>query len=357
MKNSCRRVWLAGASAIAAGLWSQAALAATGTQAGTSVNNTASVSYSVNGVSQTPVSSNNATFLVDRKANVMVAEVGGAATTVVYGQTNQVTTFTVTNTTNATQDFRLFALNTGLGAATQLGHTDTYGVTNIRVFVDVNGNGTYEAGTDTATYIDELAPDATKTVFVVADIPASGPAGGISGVELTAVVATGGTGSSLGADLVQTLLDDSPGVVDTVFADAAGFADLLRDGRFSAGDEYAIGAATAEVTKSFYIVSDPMNGVLLPKAIPGAVVEYCIAVKNIGANALTSVGVTDNIPANTTYLASSTYVGGSVLLGACVADGAQATDGNVFNGTRIATSIANIAVGATVTTRFRVTLN
>jgi hypothetical protein len=66
-------------------------------------------------------------------------------------------------------------------------------VTNIRVFVDVNGNGTYDAATDTATYIDELAPDATKTVFVVADVPASGPASGISGVELTAVVAAGGS--------------------------------------------------------------------------------------------------------------------------------------------------------------------
>lgn len=356
MKNSCRGFWLAGASAIAAGLWSQTALAATGTQAGVSVTNTASVSYSVGGVSQTPVSSNAASFVVDRKANVMVAEVGGAATTVAFGQTNQVTTFTVTNTTNAIQDFRLFALNIGIGGTTPLGHTDNFGVTNIRVFVDVNGNGTYEAGTDTATYIDELAADQTKTVFVVVDVPASGPASGISGVELTAVVATGGSSNALGADVTQSLLDD-PTQIDTVFADAAGYADLLRDGRFSAGDEYAIAAPTAEVTKTVVVISDPLNGIVTPKAIPGAVVEYCIAVKNIGSNPLTSVGVTDNIPTNTTYLASSTYVGGSVLLGACVEDGAQATDGNVFNGTRIATSIASIAVGATVTTRFRVTLN
>nr|WP_295106171.1 hypothetical protein [uncultured Caulobacter sp.] len=357
MKNSCRKFWLAGASAIAAGLWGQAALAATGTQAGTSVNNTASVSYSVGGVSQTPVSSNNATFVVDRKANVMVAEVGGAATSVSFGQTDRVTTFTVTNTTNATQDFRLIGANIGLGGTTALGRTDNYGVTNIRVFVDVNGNGTYDAATDTATYIDELAPDQTKTVFIVADIPASGPANGISGVQLTAVVATGGTGSALGADLVQTVLGDDPNQVDTVFADGVGYVDLLRDGRFSAGDEYDIAAATAEVTKYATLISDPLNGSLLPKAIPGAVVEYCIAVKNIGAQALTSVGITDNIPANTTYVASSTYVGGSFSLGACVADGAQATDGNVFNGTRIATSIASISAGATATTRFRVTLN
>ena len=284
----------------------------------------------------------------------MVAEVGGAATSVSFGQTDQVTTFTVTNTTNATQDFRLFATNIGIGLTTQLGHTDNFAVTNIRVFVDSNNNGTYDAGVDTATFIDELAPDQTKTVFVVADVPASGPASGISGVQLTAVVAVGG-GAGLGSDLTQSLLDD-PAQIDTVFADAAGYVDALRDARFSAGDEYNIAAPTAQVVKTAVVISDPIR-LVTPKAIPGAVVEYCIQVKNIGSQALTSVGVADNIPTNTTYLPNSTYVGGSILLGACVADGAQATDGNVFNGTRIATSIASIAVGATTTTRFRVTLN
>lgn len=357
MKKSAKILCLAGASALVFTGWSQAALAATGTAAGVSVTNSASVSFSVGGVSQSPVTSNTAAFVVDRKANVMVAEVGGAATTVSYGQTNQVTTFTVTNTTNATQDFRLIGTNVTLGAPTQLGHTDTYGVTNIRVFVDVNGNGTYDAGTDTATYIDELAPDATKTVFIVADVPNSGPAGGVSGVQLTGVVATGGTGGSLGGDVAQSLLDD-PTQIDTVWADGAGYADILRDGRFSAGDEYSVGASSAaEVTKTALLISDPLNGILTPKAIPGAVIEYCIQVKNVSGQALTNVTVTDNIPTNTTYLANSTYVGGSVLLGACVADGAQATDGNVFNGTRIASTIANVPVLGILTTRFRVTVN
>jgi hypothetical protein len=84
--------------------------------------------------------------------------------------------------------------------------------------------------------------------------------------------------------LTQSLLDD-PAQIDTVFADAAGYADLLRDGRFSAGDEYAVAGATADVTKTAVVISDPMNGIVAPKAIPGAVVEYCIAVKNIGAAA------------------------------------------------------------------------
>ncbi|NQE61238.1 DUF11 domain-containing protein [Caulobacter sp. RHG1] len=356
MKKSSKKLWLAGASALLVVMSGQAALAAPGTQAGTSVTNTATVSYSVNSVAQTPVASNVASFVVDRKADVVVAEVGGTATTVAYGQTNQVTTFTVTNATNAIQDIRLFAANTALGAPTQLGHTDTYGVTNLRVFVDSNGNGTYDAGVDLATYIDELGAGQTKTVFIVADIPASGPANGVSGVFLTAVVAAGGQSGSLGADLTQSLLDD-PNQIDTVFADGAGYADLIRDARHSAGDEYLIAASSAEVTKFAVVISDPLNGIVTPKAIPGAVVEYCIAVKNIGAQAITGVGLTDNIPANTTYVANSTYVNGTFSGGLCVLDGSQASDASAFNGTRVATTIASIASGATATTRFRVTIN
>ncbi len=357
MKKSSKYIWLAGASALIAAMSGQAALAQVGTTAGTSVTNTATVSYSVNSIAQSPVASNIASFVVDRKANVVVAEVGGTATTVAYGQSNQVTTFTVTNSTNAIQDIRLFGVNTVIGAPTQLGHTDTYTVTNIRVFVDSNGNGQYDAGVDTATYIDELGAGQTKTVFIVADVPATGPANGVSGVELTAVVATGGTAGSLGADLIQSLLDD-PNQIDTVFADGAGFVDLIRDGRHSAGDEYMIAAASAEVTKTALVISDPLNGAVAPKAIPGAVVEYCIAVKNIGAQAITGVGMTDNIPANSTYQPNSTYVGGTVTLGGvCVLDGAQATDASVYNGTRIATTIASIPAGGTATSRFRVTIN
>ncbi|MEI9903572.1 MAG: hypothetical protein WDN06_05990 [Asticcacaulis sp.] len=80
---------------------------AASTTAGTSIANTATVGYTVGGAAQTPITSNTATFLVDRKVNLAVTEVGGAPTTISYGDTAQVTTFQVTNLTNATQDFTL----------------------------------------------------------------------------------------------------------------------------------------------------------------------------------------------------------------------------------------------------------
>ncbi len=355
---------LSAASALAL---SPAARAA-GTLAGTSITNQASVSYNVGAAPQTPVTSNTATFVVDRKVNLTVSEVGSAATAVSYGDTNQVTTFQVTNTTNATQDFRLFAAQQLSLAITTFGLTDNMDMSNVRVFVDVNGNGTYEAGTDTATYIDELAPDASKTVFIVGDAPSSGAAGGTAGVGLTAVAASGGGNGVLGADLTATIGADSAGTVDIVFGDGIGPIDLLHDGRQSALDSYVIASTTVNFAKTATIISDPVNLILLPKAIPGAVVEYCLKVNNSGSSSATGISITDAIPANTTYIPGSLYVGGTTLLGECVLDGsfedddavgADETDynGGNFDGTNIKATIPVILPGATLTARFRVTLN
>jgi uncharacterized repeat protein (TIGR01451 family) len=354
---------MAAAGTFALGNAAQAA----GTVAGTNINNTATVNYSVGGATQTPVNSNTATFVVDRKVNLAVTEVGGASTTIVYGSTSQVTTFQVTNLTNATQDFRLSATQQAILATTAFGVADNMDMSNVRVFVDVNNNGTYEAGTDTATYIDELAPDMSKTVFIVADSPASGAANGTAGVGLTAISATGGTGGALGADLVATVGADNPATVDIVFADSNGPLDLQYDGRQSALDVYAVASTTITFAKSATIISDPINLLVLPKAIPGAVVEYCLKVSNTGANSATSLNITDAIPANTTYVAGSLYVGGSTLLSACVADGTHYNDtgsagggavmGGSSDGTTVTAYIPTITAGTTTTARFRVTLN
>lgn len=335
---------------------------AAGTVAGTTVANTATVGYSVGGTAQTPVTSNTTNFVVDRKVNLTVAQVGGAATQVIFGQANAVVTFTVTNNTNATQDFRLAAFQQLSLVATLLGHTDNYDVSNVRVFVDSNSNGQYDAGVDVGTFVDELAPDANATVFVVADIPATGPTNPVAGIGLTAIAAAGGTGGTLGADLQASLLGDSASTVDNVFADGAGAADLVRDGRYSALGEYTVGGATISAVKSAVTISDPLNGIVFPKAIPGAVVEYCIQVQNSGPGTATAIAVTDAIPANSTYLPGSLVVGGTVALGACLADGTSATDANdsdtgYFDGTKIHSTIATVLPLTTLTTRFRVTVN
>ena len=341
---------------------------AASTTAGTNITNTATVGYTVGGTAQTPVTSNTATFVVDRKVNLTVSEVGGSATTISYGDTNKVTTFLVTNLTNATQDFHLVPsqqLTLGIGL---LGLTDTMDMSNVRVFVDGNGDGIYESASDTATYIDELAPDASKTVFIVANAPASGSANGVAGVALTAIAATGGTAGTLGGDLTATVGADTPGAIDTVFADSSGALDVIHDGAASAFDAYVIASTTIGFTKIATVVSDPVDGIITPKAIPGAVVEYCLQVSNTGVSTATGINITDSIPANTTYVPGSLVVGGSVLLGVCLPDGTAEDDnatgpdetdlnGGSSDGNTVNAMIPVLIPTATETARFRVTLN
>jgi uncharacterized repeat protein (TIGR01451 family) len=341
---------------------------AAGTIAGTSVNNQASIAYTVGGVSQPSVSSNTATFVVDRRVNLTVAESGGAATTAAPGATGRVTTFTVTNTTNSTLDFRLEATQKTTGSPTAFADTDNFNMASLAVYVDANGNGTYEVGTDVATYIDELAADATRSVFLVGNIPAGQADGDTAGVTLTATAAAAGTASTLGADMVQTAGADTPGAIDTVFGDGAGDTDAVRDGKHSAGDEYDVSSATIVLVKSSTIISDPHNGTTNPKAIPGAVLEYCIQVRNSGSQAASSVVLTDVIPTNTTFVSNSIYTGGTAPGGVCAADGAledNDTDngdesdpnGGSFTGNTVTATLPSVSANSTVTTRFRVTID
>lgn len=342
------------------------AATAAGTPAGTDVNNTATIGYSTGGVTQAPVNSNIATFKVDQKVNLTVAESLGLSTDVAPGGVNYVTTFTVTNTSNATLDFLLSSTQDANGATTAFGGTDAFNMNMVRIFVDGNNNGVYDAGVDTATFIDELAADATRTVFIVADAPAGQLDAQIAGVTLTATAAAGGLVSTTpGLALVQTVGADDPTKVDIVFADGAGDTDAARDGKFSDDDQYRVVAPTLALVKSSRIISDPFNGMTNPKRIPGAIVEYCIVATNTGAGPANGAVVTDNLATVTgvTYVAGSIYSGVTVSSGSCNADGTQQTDavdgadGSSFGSNTVSSALGTIAAGASSAIRFRVTIN
>ncbi len=266
---------------------------AAGTASGTTISNSATVGYQVSGVSQTPVNSNVATFVVDTKIDLTVATTDTAAVNVTPGNTAEVLTFTVTNTGNATQDFNLSAIAVNGGAAA-FGGTDNFDATGVNVYVDGNGNGTYDAGTDTATSIDNLAADGSATVFIVAAIPAGQVTGDIASYHLLAEAR-----ATDGSALTETTAADTAGSVDIVFADGQGSDttnDASRDAKHSSQDDYKVLTAALSVSKSSAVVSDPFNGTTNPKRIPGAVVEYTIQIDNAaGGTSATNVTVSDDL--------------------------------------------------------------
>jgi uncharacterized repeat protein (TIGR01451 family) len=313
---------------------------ASGTPSGTTINNQATVDYSVGGVNQTQITSAVASFQVDTRIDFTVSEEGASLTLTTPGVLNVVTTFRVTNTGNSTQGYLLSADNeaNGIEPPGGWGEPDNQNVSNIRWFVD-NGDGLYGAG-DTATNINSLTMDGTGVlVFVVADIPLAAANNQYATVHLSAqATAVGST----------TPLTETPG------ADTAGveivLADDARDNLESALDQYAIRSAALTLNKTATVISDEF-GSTNPKAIPGAVIEYEIVVTNNSTTTVANaVTVSDNIPANTSF------VPGSITLNA----GALPDTGNFLAGppARVVVSAGAVAAnGGAATVRFRVMIN
>jgi uncharacterized repeat protein (TIGR01451 family) len=292
------------AALIAAGLAfgaAQNAMAA-GTASGTSISNTATLSYAVGGVSQTDIPTTSTSFVVDNKVNLTVAEDGGTLTTVgvVPGATGVVTTFTVTNNGNTVQDYALSVNNAITSGEALFGSTDNFDVTACSAFVD-NGNGTYESGDDTATFIDELAADTSRTVHVVCSVPIAQVNTDVSLVSLTATTHNGGGASALGALTTEDTGADVANTVQVVFADVAGSDDAARDGAHSARDGYLVTSAVIAVAKTSTLLCDPFNGIANQKHIPDAIVRWTIQVTNSGATSATLSTITDALSANTTH--------------------------------------------------------
>ena len=329
---------------------------AAGTTAGTTITNTAAVDYQVGGVAQGQQSASN-NFTVDRKINLLVEEVGTVTTNVVPGQTNAVTTFQLTNSSNETLDFALVASQIVGGTASH-GGTDTFNANNVRIYRDntVTGTvGSWDTGDTLITaYVDELVVDSAIRLFIVSDIPAGLANNAVAGVTLSATAREGGLAGTQGAAITETTGANTAGK-DTVFADIAGVAgDVARDGSHSDNDDYTVQTATLAVSKTSRVISDPFNNTTNPKLIPGAVVEYCIAVANTGGAAATSVVINDPVPGQLTFNAGTILLGGTVTSGTCDFNG---TAGGSYTAPNVSGTIASIAAGAASTLVFRATVN
>lgn len=340
------------AVAIGSALLATPASAQSTTSSGTVVTNTVTVDYQVSGIQQTQLSAQNS-FTVDRRVNVTVAEVGTSTTSVTPSMASAVTTFQVTNLTNASLDLALAVAQQSGGAGAHA-NTDNFDVTNVRIYVDTDGNGNFDSGDTLVTYLDELPADAIRTIFVVVDIPAGRATNDVAAVTLTATGREAGGTGALGAALVATSGANTAGV-DTVFADGAGVTDGANDAAFSARDDYTVLAAAISVIKTSRIVSDPVNNATNPKFIPGATVEYCVQVTNAaGGASASSIALSDPLPSQLSFLpAFGVLVGGTVTAGTCNTDGTNT--GSESAGT-VSGTITTLTAGQTRTLLFRATI-
>lgn len=273
---------------------------ALGTPSGTTITNTATVTYDDGGGSVT--ANANASFVVDNKVNLTVTKNGDL--TVLPGSTKQALLFTIKNDGNNSQRY---ALSWTRSSGIDLDST-------VRIYRDSGTTpGVWDAGdtlyADAATFGEVLA-EGSLPVLIVADIPAGATAGQTAVYQLTAATVDAGTTNVT----LQTGGADTVGV-DVVFADVGILAgDGPRDGKHSATGTYSVNLAVPlALTKAVAVVWDPKNLFTSPKAVPGAKLTYTITATVSGSETATAVVVTDQIPAKSTYVAGSLKLNGTAL--------------------------------------------
>ncbi|UAB76861.1 DUF11 domain-containing protein [Erythrobacter sp. SCSIO 43205] len=297
---------LGAVSAVALIAMSSTPAFAVGTTAGDTITNTVSVTYQVGDNPDTEQEvTDTDTFTVDRVVDVNVNLTSATPVTVAPGQVQAVLAFDVTNLSNDTVDLDLSTVLTAGTAAN---------IDNITIYRDANGDGVLqqsEIDAGAITFLDEVAADdgtgaQTLEVIVVADITTDAVNGDTFDIVLIADAHEAGSAGTLGAEITATSGANTDGV-DTVLADGSGTAEeAANQGDHSDLGQFSVAGALVSVVKSSRIVSDPVNGTTNPKAIPGAVIEYCIAVTNAsGAAAATAVTVSDDLPADVTFTAGS----------------------------------------------------
>ena len=232
------------------------------------------------------------------------------------GQQNQDVAFTIVNSSNDTLDFSLAATNTsGVSIGGGRG-TDGIDVANFEYAIDTNGNGVLdgaEAFSGSLT-LNDVLKGATVHVLVRSDIPLAAN-GSVAVVQLAATALNSdGTAITAVDDTVANTADITSGTFQTIFAEdlTPAQGNASRNGVSWAWDDYTVSAPVLAVAKTSSIISDGVSTSNF-KAIPGAVVEYCISVVNSGGATAGSVVISDHIPANTTYVTGSVRLDASVV--------------------------------------------
>lgn len=319
---------LAAFGAAFAGAYAGPALAA-GTPAGTSISNVATATYELPNGGEATIDSNVVTLKVDELLDVSVAWGDPADVATSAGLTAQLLKFTVTNGGNGTESFTLATVASGGG--------DDFDPVVTAIILDSNGNGAFDAGLDTAyvpgTNDPELAPDESRTVFVLSTIPAAAGDGQRGRVDLTAVAKTG-TGA--------------PGTSFAGLGQGGGDAVVGATGADSEDDGYyRVAKASVAFVKSA-TVADAFGG---DSAAPGSTITYTLAATVSGSGSVANLRISDPVPAGTTYKPGSITLEGSPLTDAADADSAA------FTGTAVTVGLGTLAAGTTRTVTFQVKID
>ena len=255
------------------------------TPAGTTIENTAEVTYTV-GTTTLTESSNTTTVTVLELLDVAVT-VNSPTRAVSPGATQEELVFTVTNIGNGSEPFVLSASSTLAGDQFDPTPAATFIYFDTDASGDLSASDTPYVGGADDPVLSHSGPNARVQIIVVNNIP-SGVASGDRG--RTQLTATARTGSGTAG---QVIAGQGDGGIDAMVGATGADADAFG--------EYLIEALQLSAVKS-QSIADPFGGV---RPVPGATITYQIVITPSGSGTATAVTFTDAIPANTTYVPGS----------------------------------------------------
>jgi uncharacterized repeat protein (TIGR01451 family) len=305
---------------------------AVGVAAGTSIDNTAQVTYQVGAVNATATSNTS---------SVMVAEILDVVVTlqtpsvpVLAGATQRAMLFRVSNTGNGAETFRL-QMTSVLGGDE---FDPTAAAPSIYFDSDASGDLSpgdvpYTAGSNDPV----LNADAFVTVLVINDIPGGVTDGNRGFSRLTATSRTG-TGTP-GTSFAGQGSSGTDAVIGTTGGDS------------EATGQYLVAGIAVNAVKSAS-VADQFGGT---RPVPGARINYTIVVSASGTGTAAASVFNDDIPANTTYVPGTLRLNSVALSDAADAD---AGDFSTTPNARVRVQLGNLTqASGSQTIQFAVTIN
>jgi len=221
----------------------------------------------------------------------------------------------------------------------------------IRVFdVDFNAND----------FADKLTITGSFNGASVTPILTNGVANYVVG---NSAVGDAGSGSTSADGDVYVTFSSPVDTVTLTYGNDAGTAPPDPDGQaISIHDiTFCNPVANLSVTKISSVLSDGVSA-SNPKAIPGAIVQYCILITNAGSGTATLVSASDVIPADLSFITGSMRTGtncGAASVEDENATGADESDpfGMSLSGTTITGIAASLAPGANMALVFNATVD
>lgn len=244
-----------------------------GVRAGTSIKNSASLSYRLGNTAYNSVS-NEVVDVVDQKLDMKMVCSESKTVVVGVGEKKRAMSFILSNGGNAEDTYSFSHVE---------GSTLDFNVKNTEIYLD-NGNGLFSMTEDSLTTEVMLNADENVSLFLVADIPDDASDYSSNGIKANSI--------TQGA-----LVYGESKKLNHFYVLVATQEDAKSD--FCT---YEVSPLSLKLEKTATLSSD--------KTYHGSTITYKIAVKVIGTGNIDNAVVRDDIPIGTTYVADSLRLDG-----------------------------------------------